>query len=107
MPLLFIGSGLVLILSALKGDPAALWELVQGDFAGPNNFVYWFVSILVLGALGYVKGLENLSKVFMVLVLVGLLLKPNPNTGTAAGVDILHSLQNFINSTQGSSTQGA
>jgi hypothetical protein len=106
LPLLFIGSGLVLVLTGVKGDPEKLWELLKGDFAGPNNFVYWFLSIAVLGSLGYIKGLENLSRMFMVLVLVALLLRPNPNTGHAAGVDIIQTLQSFINSTQGAQNNG-
>jgi hypothetical protein len=74
MPLLFIGTGLVLILTGIKGDPSKLWALVQGDFSGQNNFVYWLVAMLILGGLGYIPALRNLSRLFIVLVVIVLLL---------------------------------
>jgi hypothetical protein len=95
MPLLFIGSGLILILSGWKGDPSELLKLVEGDFSGPHNYVYWMVSILVLGSLGYVEQLRKLSRLFVALVVIVLLLD---NRGFFA------QLQAFINSSQGSTT---
>lgn len=89
MPLLFIGSGLVFVLTGIKGDASKLFSLLQGDFTGPNNFVYWFFSILILGSLGYIKHLENFSRLFIVLVVVVLLLD---NKGFFA------KLQEFIDS---------
>lgn len=95
MPLLFIGSGLVLILTGLKGKPDELWKLLQGDFTGANNFVYWLVSLLALGSLGYIPQLKNLSRLFIALVVIVLLLD---NKGFFA------KLQEFI-STGGNGTQ--
>jgi hypothetical protein len=74
MPILLIGSGLVLILTGINGDVGQLYTLVAADFQGKNSFIYWMLAILVLGALGYIKGLENLSKMFMILVLIVLFL---------------------------------
>lgn len=90
MPLLFLGSGLILILTGVIGDPSKLWSLVQGDFTGENNFIYWIVSILVLGGLGYIPQLKNLSRLFIVLIVVVLFLD---NKGFFA------QLQAFINGT--------
>jgi hypothetical protein len=104
MPFIFIGLGAVLVLVGLNGDPGQLYTLVSEDFTGKNNYVYWMVAILVLGSTGYIKGLEGLSKLFMFLVLVGLLVEPNPNTGTAAGVTFAQTFQGFLNSLQGTST---
>ena len=95
MPILFIGSGLALVLTGVKGDPGALWELLAGDFTGQNNFIYWMISILALGSLGYVDSLRQMSRLFLALVVVVLLLD---NKGFFA------QLQSFINSTQ---TEGA
>lgn len=91
MPLLFIGSGLILILTGVKGDPGKLWELIAGDFAGQNNYIYWMLSILALGSLGYIAQLKSLSRLFVVLVVIVLLLD---NRGFFA------QLQAFINSSQ-------
>lgn len=95
MPLVFIVVGLVLILTGLKGDPTELYDLVKGDFTGPNNFVYWSLAIFVLGAIGYIPSLRNLSRLFIVLVVLVLLVN---NRG------FFSQLQSFINSSQ---TQGA
>ena len=94
MPLLFIGLGIVFILTGLKGDASQLWELVKGDFSGPNNYVYWMLSILALGAMGYVESLQKLSRLFIVLIVIVLLLD---NNGFFAH------FQQFINSSQGNS----
>lgn len=91
MPLLFIGTGLILILTGVKGSASELWTVLQGDFSGKNNFIYWMLSILVLGALGYIEQLKNLSRLFIVLVLVVLLLD---NRG------FFSQFQAFINSSQ-------
>lgn len=101
MPLLLIGTGLILLLTGVKGDPSVLWAQVGKDFTGPNNFLYWLVSIVALGALGYIKGLENLSRLFVVLLLAVIFLKSD--TGFFA------QLQKFINSsttTQGGTPNG-
>lgn len=99
MPLLLIGSGLILILTGIKGDTGQLYSLIAGDFTGKNNFIYWLVAIIVLGSLGYIQSLRNLSRLFIGLVLLVLLLQ---NKG---GVFI--QLQNFINGTQNSTAATA
>jgi len=74
MPLFFIGTGIVLVFVGLNGNAAKFYGLLVNDFSGPKSFVYWFISILVLGALGYIKGLEQMSKLFLILVIIVLLL---------------------------------
>lgn len=100
MPLLLIGTGLVLVLTGLNGDAPALYELLASDFSGPGSFIYWLLAMLVLGALGYIKGLENLSKLFLILVIIVLFLD---NGG------FFTQFQAFLKQTQGTtaSTTGA
>ena len=95
MPILLIGSGLVLVLVGLNGDPAKLYALIASDFSGPGSFVYWMTAIIILGALGYIKGLEGLSKLFLILVLIVLFLD---NGGFFAQA------QAFLKSTQSGTT---
>lgn len=95
MALLFLGSGLALIFVGLRGDPAALLALVESDFSGPNNFVYWLAAMAILGALGYIESLKGLSRLFMVLVLIVLFLD---NGGFFA------QFQAYLNSTAGNSS---
>lgn len=73
MPFALLVVGLVLIISGVRGTQSDLFASVKGDFTGSNNFVYWALSILVVGALGYVPTLRPLSRGFIVLIVVGLL----------------------------------
>jgi hypothetical protein len=97
MPLLFIGTGVIFILTGLNGNPSALYAAVKNDFTGQNNFIYWMLSILTLGALGYIPDLKNLSRLFIVLVVIVLLLD---NGG------FFTQLQAFVKSTSSPSTSG-
>lgn len=74
MPFALLTIGLVLTVAAVNGHESDLFTLVKGDFGGPNNFVYWFIAIMVIGSLGYIEKFRPLSHMFLALVLVGLLL---------------------------------
>lgn len=74
MPFALIIVGLVLVVAAVRGTTDTLFSTVKGDFEGPNNFTYWVVAILILGALGYVPSLEKISRLFLALVVVALFL---------------------------------
>jgi hypothetical protein len=79
--LIIIGS--VLLIASIRGTQGSLFTLVQGDFTGPNNFIFWTLSILLIGAIGYIPKLKPISVAFLVLVVLVLLLsKGNPNTAT-------------------------
>jgi len=70
---LFI-TGAVLLVASVKNTQDNLFALVQGDFTGQNNFMYWFVSILVIGAVGYIEKLKPLSIAFLTLLILVLVL---------------------------------
>jgi hypothetical protein len=81
MPFALIIVGVLLVVSSVRGTVSdnangtpGLITLVKGDFTGANNFSYWLISLLILGALGYIDALKPLSRVFMVLVIVVLFL---------------------------------
>jgi hypothetical protein len=80
MPFALILVGVVLIVAAVRNTVTnsattpGLVTLVKGDFTGNNNFTYWMVVILVLGALGYIDAIKPLSRIFMALVIVVLFL---------------------------------
>jgi hypothetical protein len=74
MPFLLVIIGLTLIVSSAKNRQGDLFNLVSQDFTGPNNFVFWFVSIIIIGSLGYIKPLKPISNAFMALVVLVLLL---------------------------------
>lgn len=74
MPFLFIVAGLVMIISAVKGTQNDLLTLLKADVTGKNNFVYWMLAILGIGAVGYVRELKPLATSLLVLVVIVLFL---------------------------------
>lgn len=74
MPFVLIAVGIVLLVSAVKNTTGDLFTLLKGDFTGSNNYLYWVVSILIIGAVGYVPTFRNLSRMFLALVIIVLLI---------------------------------
>lgn len=107
MPFLFIIIGLVMVTASVRDTVSdtkdtsgavsqkGLVSLVQQDFTGKGNFIYWVLSILVIGALGYIEPLKPVSRAFMMLVVIVLFLS---NQG------VFQKFQNAIGETQDSST---
>jgi hypothetical protein len=85
MPFVFIIIGIVLLVSGARGSSSDLLTLVKGDLTGSNNFGYWILSILVIGALGYIDDLRTVSRGFLVLVIIVLLLNEDKQSGTGGG----------------------
>lgn len=80
MPFALLIIGIVLLTTAIRGTQDTLFGLVKNDFTGQNNFIYWTVSILIIGSLGYVPKLKSFSVAFLGLVIIVLVLtKGNPN----------------------------
>ena len=74
MPFLFIFVGLVCVVSAARGTTGQLLTLLKSDVTGKGNYLYWMVSIFVIGAVGYIQALRPLSRGFLVLVVIVLFL---------------------------------
>lgn len=74
MPFAFIIFGALLLTAGARGQSSNLVTLVKGDLTGKNNFIYWIVSILLIGSIGYIEDFKALSRAFLVLVLVVLVL---------------------------------
>lgn len=70
MPFILIGIGVLLVVLAVKGTQRKFLALLVGDFTGKGNFIYWVISILVVGALGYIPRLKVLSDSFLFLILL-------------------------------------
>ena len=75
MPFLFIIAGIVMIVSAVRGTNQDLVGLLKSDFTGKGNFIYWVLSIMAIGAVGYIPNLQPLSRAFLVLVVIVLFLR--------------------------------
>lgn len=77
MPFALLLAGTVMLISAVRGTYPQLIELVSGEFKGTSaqsNFLFWIAAVMIVGIIGYVKTLENFSRVFLALIIVGLLL---------------------------------
>src|SRR5678816_2903795 len=80
MPFVFAIIGLVFLIAGVRGGSVAkpgdrhpgddLLGLLKNDLLGEHNFVYWIVSILAIGSLGYIDGMRNFSRALLVLVLL-------------------------------------
>lgn len=94
--------GAVFLIASVRGTvdtPATgLFALLQSDFTGQNNFIYWMAAILIIGAVGYIPKARPISTALLGLVLAVLFLK-NANT-TAAGGGFFSQLSAGLASTQ-------
>lgn len=74
MPFAFLIVGLVMVIASVRGTSAQLFSLLKNDFTGTNSFTAWLLAILAVGSLGYIKPLQPLSRGFLVLLVIVLLL---------------------------------
>jgi len=86
MVFVVIITGIVLLVAAIRNSQDTLFTLVKGDFTGPNNFIYWLVAIIVIGAIGYIPKAKTFSVAFLTLVILVLLLaRGNPTKNPGGG----------------------
>jgi hypothetical protein len=104
MPFAFIIIGLVLLIAGVRNTASQLTTLVKGDVTGQGSFVPWIVSILLIGALGYIKPIAPVSRMFLFLVIAVLILKDgNPSSNSNGGLFSAFNSQLFSPSTTASS----
>jgi hypothetical protein len=97
MPFALLLVGLVLLISGVKNTQDTLFATVKGDFTGQDNFIYWFVAIIIIGAVGYIPKLKPISTAFLALVIVVLFLKKGSASGLGGG--LFAQLTSALNST--------
>jgi hypothetical protein len=77
MPFVFGIIGIVLIISGVRGTVVgsnpSLVSLVKSDLTGQPNYTEWMLAIFIIGAIGYIDELKTISRLFMALVVIGLL----------------------------------
>lgn len=69
-------AGLLMIVTGGRGTYAQFASQVSKDFTGPpgQNFTYWLVALGAVGAVGYIEPLRTVSRLFMVLIIIGIFL---------------------------------
>lgn len=70
MPIFLLIIGILLVVVGAQGTQTKFFHLFVGDFTGPGNFIYWVVSIVILGALGSIKTIRPVTDAFLVLILI-------------------------------------
>jgi hypothetical protein len=91
MPFALLIIGIWLLVAGVRNtagpasQPGTLFALLHGDFTGSDNFAYWFIAIILIGAIGYIPKLKGLSTAFLALVIVVLFLKKGSSTGVGGG----------------------
>lgn len=74
MSFVIIVIGAVMIAAGIRNKESDFFSLLHDDLTGQNNFIYWAMSILIIGALGYISTLQTFSRYLLALVLIVLLL---------------------------------
>ncbi len=78
MPFVFGIAGIVLIITGILGTVTKstpnLVDLLKSDFTGKPNYVEWMLAIFLIGSIGYIDALKPLSKAFMALIVIVLVL---------------------------------
>jgi hypothetical protein len=80
----------MLISSGARNRASQLGALIANDFSGANNFFAWVAAIGAVGAVGYYEPMRPVSRLFLFLVLLSMLLS---NKGFFP--NLLSAVQNF------------
>lgn len=104
MPFVLVIAGLLMVVTGARGTYQQFGSQLAKDFNG--QFLYFAAAILFVGALGYVESLRRISRLFMALILIVLVLAnrgffdkftqalktgpvaPKANTGGASGYGV-------------------
>lgn len=74
MPYALLIIGIVLLVAGARGQSENLLQLVDEDFLSTGGYIPWAISILGIGAVGYIPKMKPISDAFMALVVVVLIL---------------------------------
>ena len=79
MPLALIALGIVAVITAINGTfkdlaVAITTDVTQRDSQGRPQFLMWIAAVLIVGMIGYIPGLERISRWFLALVIIGLVI---------------------------------
>lgn len=72
MPFALVFVGLIMVVVGVRGTQTQMSQLLVSDFTGPGNFTYWIAALFIVGAVGYIKPLQPVSRAFLVLIVVGI-----------------------------------
>ncbi len=95
-----IAIGIIMMVTGVQNTYSAMASQLQTDGVA---FSKWMIAFGMIGAAGYVEDLKNLSRMFMALMIIALVL-----SNSKSGVGFFGNLNNAINAgPSGASTSGA
>ena len=77
MPFALVLIGLIMIVTGARGTYAQFGTLVAGEFNPPSpqhSFLYFIAGLGGVGAIGYIPALRTFSRLFLALVLIGIVI---------------------------------
>ena len=85
MPFALIIVGIVLLIVAVRNRVQPFFAQVSGDLCNNGNlkggFVAWAIALLIVGVVGYLPSLQKLSRAFLVLIVIAIVLSQSKNGG--------------------------
>lgn len=75
MPFALVLIGLAMIITGAKDTHMELGDQLVKDFTGEKNFTIWLAAIGSVGAVGYVKDFQPVSRIFMVLIIITMVIR--------------------------------
>jgi hypothetical protein len=84
MPFALAVIGIMFLTAGVRGTSDKLLTLLKGDLLD-GDFIYWIISIAVIGSLGYVDELRPLSRAFLALIILVLILAEDKSS-TSGGL---------------------
>jgi hypothetical protein len=70
MPYFLVAAGIVLLVTAVQNTYATLGSLLQSDFTGQGNFIFWVAAIVIIGAIGYYAPFRPISRGLLILTII-------------------------------------
>lgn len=84
MPYALVLIGIVLLVAGVRNTQGTLYGQLLKDFSGNDSFIWWAVSILAIGSVGYISDdMRKLSNAFLLLILIVLVIH---NRGVFANI---------------------
>jgi len=74
MAFVLVITGLLMIVTGTRETYAQFSSQLASDFTGDHNFTYWLAAIGSVGALGYIDALRTVSRLFLALILIAMVL---------------------------------
>lgn len=74
MPFALIAIGIIALVISVRDKGRDARALLLSEFTGDQNFFSWIAGIGAVGALGYIPAFRGLSRAFLVLIFVGIIL---------------------------------